>query len=54
MEEFKNIIQRDININGKESNWDTLDKLIEELPDITSPAMMEICVNENNTNEGGK
>ena len=40
------MIHRDINENETETNWDTLDKIIEEFPDITSKAMMKDFGNE--------
>ena len=45
MEECDNMIQRDINVDETEINQDDLDGLIEEFPDITSPAMIDICEN---------
>ena len=51
MEECNNMIRRDINVDETEINQDDLDGFIEEFPDITSPAMMEISGNEDNTNE---
>ena len=35
-----------MNKNEAETNRNTLDELIEECPDNTSPDMMEGCVNE--------
>ena len=53
--ENADIIHRVIHENKAETNWDTLDKAIKECPDITHPAMMEDCGNEEldgrNTNE---
>ena len=40
------VINRDITENEKETNQDTLKKLIEECPDDTSPVEMEDCVND--------
>ena len=51
MEECGNIIQEGIDLNETEINWDTLDKIIEERPYITSPAIMDIFGNEDNMNE---
>ena len=46
MEEYDNMIHRDIDENATETNRDTLDDVIEELPYITSLAMMKYCGNE--------
>ena len=35
----------------KENNWDTLDKVIEECPDDTSPTYMEEVVNNKDDDE---
>ena len=43
MEEYEYMIHRYMNKQERDSNQDTLDKLIEELPYITNPAMMEDC-----------
>ena len=40
------MIHLDIHENETETDQDTLDNLIEEFPDITSPDMMEDCLNE--------
>ena len=40
MEEYEYMIHRYMNKQERDSNQDTLDKLIEELPYITNPAMM--------------
>ena len=50
-EECGNIIQEGIDLNETEINWDTLDKIIEERPYITSSAIMDIFGNEDNMNE---
>ena len=50
-EECGNIIQEGIDLNETEINWDTLDKIIEERPYITSPAIMDIFGNKDNMNE---
>ena len=43
--EYKCVIHRDITDDEKYTIWDTLDKLIEEFPDETSPVDMEEGVN---------
>ena len=35
-----------MNKNETETNWDTLDKVIEEFPDEKSPDIMEDCGNK--------
>ena len=45
MEGCEDIIHRDMNENETKNNQDTLDKVIEYLPDIVSLSMMEYCVN---------
>ena len=40
------MIHRDKNENETETNWDTLDRLIEEFPYITYPAIIEDSGNE--------
>ena len=52
MEECYIMMQSDINVNDIESNWYTLDKLIEGFSDITYQYIMDICGNEDNRNEG--
>ena len=46
--EDEGVIHRDITEYKKETNQDTLDKVIEESPDDTSPIDMEECVNNKN------
>ena len=45
MEEFEDIIHRDIDENETETNIDTLYKVIEKFLDIASPNIMDDCVN---------
>ena len=42
----EDVIHRDITENEKETNWVTLEKLIEEFPYDTSPVQMEEGVND--------
>ena len=53
MEECENMIHGYINKNETYTNRDNSDEVIEELPDITSPAMVENCLNAelNNSNK---
>ena len=44
--ENEDIIHRDNNINKTETNWGTSEEVTKELPDIKSPAIMEVCINE--------
>ena len=44
--ENEDIIHRFINLNETETKRDTLDRVIEEFPNDTSPDMMEDCVTE--------
>ena len=50
-EKKREVIQRFINENGKETNWDTLEKVIEEYSYDTSPVEMEECVHNENNDE---
>ena len=41
MDDFEYMIHMYMNENETKTDWDTLDKLLQECPDITSPAMVE-------------
>ena len=45
MGECADMIHSNSNKNETENSLDTLDKIIEKFPDITSPAMIEYCEN---------
>ena len=47
----KGVIRRDITDNEKETNWYTLNKVIEEFSDDTTPGEMEECGNDNKKQE---
>ena len=49
--EYEGVIHRDMTENEKETIRDTLDKVIEECPDDTSPVDMEEGVNNEDDDE---
>ena len=52
--EYEGVIHRDMTENEKETIRDTLDKVIEECPDDTSPVEMQDCVNDEVYDENQK
>ena len=52
--EYQGVIHRDIIEYEKETIWDTMDKVIEECPNATSPVDMEECVNDKVYDENEK
>ena len=49
--ENEDMIHRDMNENETETNWGILDKVIQEWPDSTYPAMIEDCLNDKNLDD---